>query len=69
MLELARKSEIKRTVLDQILPESFFGFDFFVSYSWRDGREYAIALTEQLKTRGFKCWLDSEDYVKGDDWR
>ena len=46
-----------------------YGYDYFICYRWSDGRTYAIALAEQLETNGFKCFLDSEDYVKGDNWK
>lgn len=46
-----------------------FGYDFFISYCWADGREYALALERKLEAQGFNCFLDSSDYAKGDDWR
>ncbi len=46
-----------------------FGYDFFISYSWEDGRHYAVPLAADLKRRGFDCFLDSESYAKGDDWK
>jgi WD40 repeat protein len=45
------------------------GFDFFISYAWKDGRTYALALEAALKDHGFECFLDSKHYAKGDDWR
>jgi WD40 repeat protein len=46
-----------------------FGYDFFISYTWADGREYALALTRELEKLGFDCFLDSDDYRKGDHWK
>lgn len=46
-----------------------FGYDFFISYCWSDGRKYALKLHEQLSNIGFRCFLDSSDYAKGDNWR
>ena len=46
-----------------------FGFDFFISYCWADGRHYATELQRKLKAQGFNCFLDSSDYAKGDNWR
>ena len=47
----------------------FFGYDYFISYCWADGRNYAQELAEKLEAQGFKCFLDSSDYAKGDNWR
>ncbi len=46
-----------------------FGYDFFISYRWEDGRHYAVPLAGELKRRGFDCFLDSENYAKGDNWK
>lgn len=46
-----------------------FGYDFFISYCWADGRQYAVELQKKLEEHGFKCFLDSNDYAKGDNWR
>ena len=42
-----------------------FGYDYFISYAWDDGRGYAIELHRQLENSGFNCFLDSSDFVKG----
>ncbi len=47
----------------------FYGYDYFISYRWTDGRIYAVTLAEQLKQQGFDCFLDSADYAKGDNWK
>jgi TIR domain len=46
-----------------------FAYDFFIAYAWADARDYAIALTQQLRKQGFECFLDSKEYARGDDWR
>ena len=46
-----------------------FGYDFFISYSWSDGGNYAAALTRQLRSHGFEVFLDRDDYASGDDWK
>lgn len=51
------------------LSDFVFGYDFFISYCWADGRDYAVALAKQLQEQGFECFLDSSDYAKGDNWR
>lgn len=60
--------EQKKPVTDRLL-DFVFGYDFFVSYCWADGREYAVALVQKLREQGFECFLDSSDYAKGDNWR
>lgn len=44
------------------------GYDFFISYTWRDGRIYAQELYNQLTALDFVCFLDDVNYKKGDDW-
>jgi len=46
-----------------------FGFDIFISYAWADGRAYAEILKMKLEQQGFTCFLDSENYFKGEDWK
>lgn len=53
---------------DQVI-DFIFGYDFFVSYSWKDARNYAVELAKSLKERGFECFLDSSDFEKGTNWR
>ncbi len=57
-------------ILDNILGRHFGGgYDFFISYAWRDGRFYAAGLKDELNKRGFRCFLDREDYEKGTSWK
>jgi WD40 repeat protein len=44
-----------------------FGYDFFISYSHDDGRNYPRRLYEKLTEIGYKVFLDTEDYHTGDD--
>lgn len=46
-----------------------FGRDFFVSYRWSDGRPYAEALVSKLRSQRFDCFLDSDSYLPGDNWK
>jgi hypothetical protein len=46
-----------------------FGYDFFVSYAWEDGRDYASPLAEALEHRGFECFIDDKSLSRGDHWR
>lgn len=58
----------KRSAL-QRAADFLFGYDYFISYSWSDGRRYAVALSQELSSRGFECFLDSSSYAKGENWR
>jgi WD40 repeat protein len=58
-----------RRPLFQRVADSLFGYDYFISYAWADGRAYAVALARELQQMGFECFLDSKDYAIGDDWR
>src|SRR5262249_9849501 len=50
--------------------QRLFGYDFFVSYAWLDGRHYAETLVEQLTRRhGYHCFLDDREMGGGDAWR
>ena len=55
--------------LFQKINDFIFGYDFFISYAWKDGRTYAEKLKNQLTDLNYVCFLDSEDYVKGGDWK
>src|SRR5271166_978712 len=63
-----RTGEQKRSLFQSAV-DFLFGYDFFISYAWKDARSYAVALTEKLRTQGFECFLDSTEFAKGDDWR
>ena len=39
----------------------------FLSYAHADG-EAVVKMYRQLKERGYKPWLDSEDILGGEDW-
>lgn len=41
-----------------MLSRLFFGEDVFISYSRRDGADYALGLADELTRRGFSCFLD-----------
>jgi len=41
------------------------GFDFFISYGRLDASQYAAALEQALKDRGFTCFLDRRDMPPG----
>jgi hypothetical protein len=45
-----------------------FGYDFFISYSWQDGRSYAMSLYSQLSEQKYTCFLDSSGFQLGMDW-
>ncbi|MEM9384939.1 MAG: toll/interleukin-1 receptor domain-containing protein [Pseudomonadota bacterium] len=45
-----------------------YGYDFFISYRWSDGSEYASALAQALRAKQFDCCLDSDEYAAGQNW-
>src|SRR5713101_8058739 len=50
------------------LVDVVFGYDFFISYTWADGSNYAHSLSEKLKAQGFTVFLDEEEFARGDNW-
>jgi WD40 repeat protein len=49
------------------LADWLFGYDFFISYSQRDGLNYPAALEQRLESIGYKVFLDRIEYVPGID--
>ena len=75
-VELNMKSEqglgedlLNRAKLFQRIIDFLFGYDFFISYAWDDGRAYAVKLAEKLRSEGFICFLDTQEFRRGLDWR
>ena len=64
----ATSTETNRSLYRRAI-DAVFGYDYFVSYRWTDGRSYAVALARELKARGYEVFLDSEDYATGDNWK
>ena len=58
----------KRSFLARIA-DALFGYDFFISYAWKDAGQYAGILANKLKEQGFDCFLDREGFALGDRWR
>lgn len=46
--------------------DRLFGYDFFIAYARSDASAYAAGLFEELKNRGFKVFLDKEEFDAGD---
>ena len=59
----ARRSWVKR------LADALFGYDFFISYAHGDGQTYAVQLARELEAKGFDVFLDTKEYLTGDDWK
>jgi WD40 repeat protein len=59
----------KFTLLSDTLFKSLFRFlfryDIFISYARRDGKEYALKLSDQLKQLDFSCFLDHDEAPPG----
>jgi|CXWL01.1.fsa_nt_gi WD40 repeat protein len=54
-----------RSMLSRLV-DHFFGYDFFVSYSHADGKEYPQRLAQALTARRFSVFLDADVYAVGD---
>ncbi len=46
-----------------------WGYDFFVSYHWLSGGQYAVNLAQRLRERRYEVFLDRAEYAMGDDWK
>ena len=46
------------------LVDRLYSFDYFISYSCEDGRDYAVALRDWLAEQGLECFLDSSNYLR-----
>jgi hypothetical protein len=65
----AKSSTEHRSLLRRGL-DAIFGYDFFISYTRRDGGKiYAERLARRLEAAGFNVFFDSDDYAMGDDWK
>jgi len=55
---LANRYEIWRAAWQRL-----FGYDFFISYAWVDGRPYAEALERGLSAppEKFRCFIDQKE--------
>lgn len=49
--------------------DRLFGYDFFLSYSHKDGKNYPSLLKARLEQAGFKVFLDQTEYTPGADLR
>jgi WD40 repeat protein len=51
--------------------QRLFGYDFFISYAWVDGRPYAEALERGLSAppQRFRCFIDQKEMGGGEAWR
>lgn len=49
------------------LADFLFGFDFFISYAWKDGSNYPERLARALGDLGYKVCLDKSEYRAGED--
>jgi WD40 repeat protein len=51
------------------LSEWLWGYDYFISYRWKHGGPYAVALAQRLRDDGYDVFLDRAEFASGDDWR
>jgi WD40 repeat protein len=64
-----RRDEIPRESMIQRAVDWIFGYDFFISYSHRDGLGYPRHLKERLGQIGFKVFLDQTEFTPGIELR
>lgn len=57
-----------QTNLWQSIVRRLWGYDFFISYHWASGGQYAYDLAQTLGQNKFDCFLDRAEYAMGDDW-
>ncbi len=50
------------------LTSRIWRYDFFISYHWDSGGQYAVGLAQRLRSRKFDCFLDRTDFAAGDVW-
>jgi hypothetical protein len=60
MIRFLRRLDLRR--LPAWLADFIFGFDYFLSYSHRDGLDYPAALAQRLSASGFRVFLDKQIY-------
>jgi len=46
-----------------------FGYDYFISYAWSDGKSYALKLVSILREQGFAVFIDDDRFETGVRWR
>ena len=64
-----RTTRLTRRDWVQAAVDWLYGYDYFISYRWNDGRVYAVNLAEQLVKSGYECFLDSSESIKGESWK
>ncbi|MEQ9411260.1 MAG: toll/interleukin-1 receptor domain-containing protein [Fuerstiella sp.] len=64
----AAVADVKKRTFLEAWEDFLYGYDFFISYRWDDGRNYAVALAQALQQlpEGFSVFLDSSEYAAGD---
>ena len=59
---------VKRNFFQRII-DRLWGYDFFISYQWSTGGQYAVNLAQRLRSLHYDVFLDRSDYATGDDWK
>ncbi len=57
----------RRTLL-QWIKGYVWTYDYFISYHWGSGGQYAVTLAQRLRSRNIECFLDRTDFAAGDVW-
>jgi len=51
------------------IKDHLWGYDFFISYHWASGGQYAVNLAQRLRDRHYDVFLDRAEYASGDNWQ
>ena len=68
-LDIAVRGDRAPRPLARRILDCVFGYDYFISYAWADGWDYASELARQLEALRYQVFLDRKGYASGDDWK
>ena len=57
---------VKRNFFQRI-KDRLWGYDFFISYQWSSGGQYAVNLAQRLRDKDYDVFRDRSDYATGDE--
>jgi WD40 repeat protein len=65
---LPKKARRSRETLRGKVANWLWGYDYFISYHWKSGGSYAVALAQRLRDRKYDVFLDRSEYAMGENW-
>ncbi len=66
---LAERVTTPRETLRAKVANWLWGYDYFISYHWKSGGSYAVALAQRLRNHHYDVFLDRAEYPMGVDWK